>query len=536
MSQNILFNGVVYAIPDVGDDFSTLGNFLRAIPQGALQKSGGVYSLSADVNFGSNFGLLSKYYKTISSLPATTGILRLSLADTISWRNNANSGDVSLGINGSDQITWNGSALTVSGLTGLTGDVIATGPGSVNAAFRQATALSILGNATNATAAMADIAAGGNFYVLFRNGTTLTFALLTNNNIDPAAAIAYTKLALTGSIVNADIAGTAQIAYAKLANLASNNFLGRITGGTGAIEVLSTTQATSMLTAMVGDSGSGGTKGLVPAPGAGDAAALKFLKANGTWAVPPSAGALSVVAKTTNYNASTSDDVILCSNSITITLPAATNIGKLIRVINIGTGIVTVAASGFDDILYQPLSVTTSITLNDQYESLTLVDGQSSLWYVVSEKRIGVIGTTVNIDADAGYVGEFISANPASPVAVGSSTAYVNITAITLTAGDWDVTANVCLHTTATTSSLQFINMGITSTSGAMDSATSGGYSALAYASVAGGIIDNAFPISTRRFLLSSTTTIYLIGAIIYSASGGATWGTQSYIRARRIR
>lgn len=40
---------------------------------------------------------------------------------------------------------------------------------------------------------------------------------------------------------------------------------------------------TANLDAMVGDSGSGGTKGLVPAPAAGDAAAGKFLKADGTW-------------------------------------------------------------------------------------------------------------------------------------------------------------------------------------------------------------------------------------------------------------
>lgn len=37
---------------------------------------------------------------------------------------------------------------------------------------------------------------------------------------------------------------------------------------------------------MVGDSGAGGTKGAVPAPAAGDAAAGKFLKADGTWAAP----------------------------------------------------------------------------------------------------------------------------------------------------------------------------------------------------------------------------------------------------------
>lgn len=50
------------------------------------------------------------------------------------------------------------------------------------------------------------------------------------------------------------------------------------------------TQVTADLIAMVGDSGSGGTKGLVPAPAAGDAAAAKFLKADGTWAAPSGGG------------------------------------------------------------------------------------------------------------------------------------------------------------------------------------------------------------------------------------------------------
>lgn len=36
-----------------------------------------------------------------------------------------------------------------------------------------------------------------------------------------------------------------------------------------------------------GDSGSGGERGLVPAPAAGDGAAQKYLRANGTWSVPP---------------------------------------------------------------------------------------------------------------------------------------------------------------------------------------------------------------------------------------------------------
>jgi len=46
------------------------------------------------------------------------------------------------------------------------------------------------------------------------------------------------------------------------------------------------TQVTADLIAVVGDSGAGGTKGLVPAPSAGDAAAGKYLKADGTWSAP----------------------------------------------------------------------------------------------------------------------------------------------------------------------------------------------------------------------------------------------------------
>lgn len=48
-------------------------------------------------------------------------------------------------------------------------------------------------------------------------------------------------------------------------------------------------QAKANAVTLVGDSGAGGAKGVAPAPGAGDAAAGKFLKADGTWTVPPEA-------------------------------------------------------------------------------------------------------------------------------------------------------------------------------------------------------------------------------------------------------
>ena len=135
--------GVSYTIPDVGDDSwgLNLENFFIAIPQGALQKSGGTFTLSSDVNFGANFGLLASYYKTRGLLPATSGLFRLNLTDTIAWRNNANSANLALAVNGSDQLTFNGSIVTAGGITALTGDVTATGPGSASASIAQ-----ILGN------------------------------------------------------------------------------------------------------------------------------------------------------------------------------------------------------------------------------------------------------------------------------------------------------------------------------------------------------------------------------------------------------
>ncbi|MEE8308043.1 MAG: hypothetical protein V3R81_12310 [Gammaproteobacteria bacterium] len=50
------------------------------------------------------------------------------------------------------------------------------------------------------------------------------------------------------------------------------------------------TDGTDDVADLVGDSGSGGTHGLVPAPAAGDAAANKFLKADASWAIPAGGG------------------------------------------------------------------------------------------------------------------------------------------------------------------------------------------------------------------------------------------------------
>lgn len=87
------------------------------------------------------------------------------------------------------------------------------------------------------------------------------------------------------------------VTNAKLATVATQTIKGRTTAGTGAVEDLTAAQAAAILPAVVGDSGSGGTKGLVPAPAAGDAAAGKFLRADGTWNAPAPAASVPAALK-----------------------------------------------------------------------------------------------------------------------------------------------------------------------------------------------------------------------------------------------
>ena len=89
----------------------------------------------------------------------------------------------------------------------------------------------------------------------------------------------------------------------------------------GSYTDLSNTPATNA--PFTGDSGAGGTSGLVPAPAAGDAVGNMFLSAAGGWATPPGA---SGSAATNLSIAETSANVSIGSSSGTgVTIPAATS-------------------------------------------------------------------------------------------------------------------------------------------------------------------------------------------------------------------
>lgn len=122
MAIPLNINGAVFEYPENFDENWGVNatGWAQAVTNGMLQRAGGNFPLTADANFGASFGLVSLYYKSRSANIATTGTVRLASADPgIVFRNNANSGNLILTTNASDNLLFNG--LTVG-----------TGGGNVN--------------------------------------------------------------------------------------------------------------------------------------------------------------------------------------------------------------------------------------------------------------------------------------------------------------------------------------------------------------------------------------------------------------------
>lgn len=142
---------------------------------------------------------------------------------------------------------------------------------------------------------------------------------------------------------------------------------------------------------------------------------------------------------------------------------------------------------------------------------------------------LGVLtGTATNDSAAAGQIGEFASAVvPYASRASLSTGAALNVTSLSLTAGDWDVEGAVLFQSSTGDVSFALGSLNTTSATPSPSDAQTGWHSGLVstfYQSVI---------TPTVRFSLAATTTVYLVSRCDFNTGSATTWGS---IRARRVR
>ena len=141
----------------------------------------------------------------------------------------------------------------------------------------------------------------------------------------------------------------------------------------------------------------------------------------------------------------------------------------------------------------------------------------------------GIVGTTTNNDASAGYVGEYITSNiPLASAVACTSGVNRNVTSISLTAGDWDIFGNVLFTGSAVTNPNYFAWCSVTSASFPNQSLTT-------YNVQLGTTLNFSLGQTTPylRVSVSSTTTVYLSCQSSFSAGSMTACGS---IFARRVR
>lgn len=138
-----------------------------------------------------------------------------------------------------------------------------------------------------------------------------------------------------------------------------------------------------------------------------------------------------------------------------------------------------------------------------------------------------ITGVTNASNAAAGSVGEVIQATFSAVNITASGTAQ-NLTSISLTAGDWDVSGSFIYGAAATTNTA-FVVGGVNTVSATLPAV--GQYYQLTATFPVNAAVTVIAPI--QRINVSTTTTVFLVGFCGFSTSTASATG---FLRARRIR
>jgi len=577
MAVTLTINGTGYSFPNTGDEQwgDNVTNWATAVTNGMLQKAGGTFTLTADVNFGANFGLLAAYFSSRSSNPSTSGQIRLANADTgIGWRNAANSANLLLTVDSSNRLTYNGTAIasssgvvppsaggtgvanndaatltrsgshaltiTTTGITGVTfptSGTLATLTGSetftnklltdnscpfVNASDSGKRAIFSLGGATTSTTTTLTFVQTANRAVTFPDAdTTLvgtgTSDTLTNKTLtSPTINDATVSGTFTGALTLASAVTFSTSATSPIFKTTSSN-----PAGTGILR-LSNTE-------VIGWRNAANSANISLAVSASDRLTLDTVNiptisstdtlTNKTLTSPTIAGA--TVSGTFDGNltfASSGNIAVFNSSNIKF---KGSNTNKFL---------VAEATSDSDGLrLY--VTGSTNFVYAGTGSSLSLGANGVAGATINTSGSVAIRGTTTNDDAAAGFVGETQTSTVASGTSIPNSTGqYGDLTSVSLTAGDWLLFGNVeYVANGATVTSLE---VGISTTSGNSGSGMTYGNNEFSLPLPSGSLRSSGW-VPGYRLKLSATTTVYLK---VYAAYSVATPTYGCRLTAVRIR
>lgn len=538
MSTALTVNGVTYNYPASGDEnwATDASGWASAVTSGMLQKAGGSFTLTAEVDFGGSFGLKSLYLKSQGTNPASSGIVRLASTEAVSWRNNANSGNLTLATNASDQLLFNSivlvdlsSSQTLTNKT-LTTPIISTISGP---------SLTLLPGSSQ----------DGDVFITPPTTNRIAVYYAQQASGSTTGAAYFCSLVAAGTKWSAGL-DTPSGAY-KIAN--TDGF------GANVYLTIATNGATTIGGTLTTGSNAATHNSVVVGSSANTISGLStVVNGSGTLTLPSTTSTLATQALSETFSNKTLDNSCLHTvKAANLTIQDGSDTTKQAKFVAASISTATTRSYTLPDVTDTLVTLTATQTLTNKTLTTPVISSISNTGTLTlptsTDTLVGrattdtltnktlttptinqpvIAGVTDGSDAAAGKVGEYMVSTVSAYTNTGADLVYFDCTSLSLTAGDWDVQGTVSYNLNGATVSGLW-EVGITSTTG---NSSAGENDTLNWVGspVNPTGSENLYITSPQvRVSINSTTTYYLKGIAHFSA------GQPRYkctMRARRVR